>query len=274
MDRYDIIKLASDFVQNSEENYIKSETAISENVVRMKMFEAPIFAFGSADDEYFTLFKEPNAIGSHFMIPKEWLPQAKTVISFFLPFTDSVKSKNRKDKLWPSDDWLHGCLEGEFFIKKLCKLLEQKIIDEGINTLVPIYDERFWNRSGSNKSKSDEEVLFTSNWSERHAAFVCGLGTFGLSKGIITSKGMAGILGSLITELYLEPDKREYTDIYEYCIKCGACIRRCPANSITMENGKNHQSCCDFLDIIEEKTAPRYGCGKCQTGVPCESTIP
>lgn len=34
------------------------------------------------------------------------------------------------------------------------------------------------------------EKTFGSNWSERHAAYVCGLGTFGLSKGLITDKGM------------------------------------------------------------------------------------
>jgi epoxyqueuosine reductase QueG len=103
---------------------------------------------------------------------------------------------------------------------------------------------------------------------------VCGLGTFGLSKGLITRKGIAGRFGSIITELYLSPDKRGYENIYEYCSMCGRCVKNCPVNAITIENGKNHIICSDFLDKTREKYSPRYGCGKCQINVPCEFIIP
>jgi epoxyqueuosine reductase QueG len=105
-------------------------------------------------------------------------------------------------------------------------------------------------------------------------AFVCGLGTFGLSRGIITRRGMAGRLGSIVTKLELEPDEKTYKDIYEYCTMCGACARKCPVNAISLENGKDHKPCSDFLDMTEEKYKPRYGCGKCQVSVPCERKIP
>ena len=36
-----------------------------------------------------------------------------------------------------------------------------------------------------------------STWSERHVAYVSGLGTFGLSGGLITAKGQAVRLGSV-----------------------------------------------------------------------------
>lgn len=39
---------------------------------------------------------------------------------------------------------------------------------------------------------------------------VCGLGIFGLSKGLITSKGIAGRFGSIVTELQIIPNEREY----------------------------------------------------------------
>ena len=61
---------------------------------------------------------------------------------------------------------------------------------------------------------------------------------------------------------------------YEYCTKCGACIRRCPANAITMENGKEHIPCDKWNKMIGEKHAPRFGCGLCQVKVPCESKNP
>ena len=122
------------------------------------------------------------------------------------------------------------------------------------------------------------------NWSERHAAYICGLGTFGLCKGIITRKGMAGRLVSIVTTCPLPPTPRPYADIYEYCSRCGLCARRCPAQAIDpargMHQAKDHAPCNDFLEKIRAlpprgaSARMRYGCGKCQTGVPCEKGIP
>lgn len=279
MDKQDLIYMAAHFVEHSEANRVTEEIAISDAVVGLKMFEAPIFAFGAADDEYFTLLKEPSAIGKHYLPPREWLPLSKTVISFFLPFTAAVRKGNRRDMSWPSEQWLHGRIEGQAFIIKLCGYLQEKLVAAGYNSLVPALDERFWARTGFNNAtpyseNSEATAAFTSNWSERHAAFVCGLGTFGLSKGLITQKGVAGRFGSIITELYLPPDVREYTSINEYCSMCGKCGKNCPVHAISLEKGKNHQICSDFLDKTAEKCKPRYGCGKCQIRVPCEAGIP
>jgi epoxyqueuosine reductase len=270
MDKQDPIKSAELFVENSLDNYISKEKAISENVVGMRIYDAPIFAFGAADDKLFEDLKKPLAIGEHFMMPKEWLAAAKTVISFFLPFSEAVKKGNRRDMSWPSEEWLHGRIEGQAMMNKLCMHLKSELINAGYESLVPSMDERFW----SNTDKPAHEEKFTSNWSERHVAYVCGLGTFGLSKGLITKKGVAGRFGSIVTELYLPPDSRGYKDIYEYCSMCGKCIKNCPVNAISLENGKNHQLCLKFQDMTAEKYKPRYGCGKCQVGVPCESGIP
>jgi epoxyqueuosine reductase len=270
MDKQDLIKSAENFVENSQDNYISKEKAISENVVGMRIYDAPIFAFASAEDEYFKSLKQPSAIGEHFLLPKEWLTGAKTVISFFLPFSEVVKKGNKRDMSLPSEEWLHGRIEGQAMMNKLCMHLKSELINAGYRSLVPSMDERFW----SNTDKPGHEEKFTSNWSERHVAYVCGHGTFGLSKGLITKKGMAGRFGSIVTELYLPPDRRGYEDIYEYCSMCGKCVKNCPANAISLENGKNHQLCSEFLDMTAEKFKPRYGCGKCQVSVPCESGIP
>ncbi|WPC43392.1 4Fe-4S binding protein [Clostridium sp. JS66] len=274
MVKEDLIKMAADFVESLKDNIITEEIAISENVVGMKIFEAPIFAFGSAEDEYFSLLKNSEAIGEHFMLPKEWLPQAKTVISFFLPFSQAVKIGNRKNMSWPSEEWLHGRIEGQALINKLSIYLKSELMNEGYKVVVPSIDERFWFKGPLTKESSNPNLSFTSNWSERHAAFVCGLGTFGLSKGIITKAGAAGRLGSIISDISFKPDERKYKEVYEYCSMCGACIRNCPAKAISLENGKDHNICSKFLDITAQKFKPRYGCGKCQTGVPCESKIP
>lgn len=269
MDKQSIIKAAEEFIYGSEYNYISKGEAITEDLSGMQIFDKPIFAFGAAEDEGFCLLKSREAVGEHFMIPKQWLSSAETVISFFLPFTDIVIKSNRSDKIWPSSEWLHGRIEGQRLVGKLCGYLNTILIEGGYESVVPTLDSRFW--SAGSESLSNP---FTSNWSERHVAFVCGLGTFGLSRGIITEKGMAGRLGSVVTQLELEPSVKNYEGIYEYCTMCGACKKKCPVEAISLSEGKNHGKCSDFLDLTKEKYSPRYGCGKCQIAVPCERGIP
>jgi len=265
MEKELLIKMAQDYIKNSKDNYI-----VSDGLVEFRIFDAPIFAFGSADDEYFKLLKQPSVIGEHFLLPKEWLPSAKTVISFFLPFSDEVKSSNKKDMSLPSREWLYGRVEGHELVNKLSMYIKSELKKAGYEAIVPTLDERFW----SNSSRPSHELKFTCNWSERHVAFICGLGTFGISKGLITHKGTAGRFGSIITELYFPPDNRDYKDIYEYCSMCGKCAENCPVGSISIEKGKDNILCSQFLDRTAEIFKPRYGCGKCQVDVPCESKIP
>jgi len=257
---------AMELTLNSPNNRISPEVALTPECAGLQIFEPPIFAFGSPDDELFTKFKAPDVIGDHFLLPCEWLPGVRTVISFFLPYSEAIRSANAKNCLWPADEWLHGRIEGQMFVAELSGHICGMLTDAGYESLVPIFDTRLSNRNGDD--------IFTSNWSERHAAFACGLGTFGLSKGLITEKGMCGRFGSVLTAMDLPKDVRKYTDTYEYCSMCGLCIPQCPAGSISFAEGKNHALCSDFLGETAEKCKPRYGCGKCQVDVPCETTIP
>lgn len=279
MNKQEIMQKAAEFIDASEKNVIQKEFAISENIAGIRMYEKPLFSFGSAQDPLFNEFKKTEAIGAHFVSPAEWLSGAKTVISLFLPFTKEVKSSNRAHALHPSPEWLHARIEGQAFINDFLRYLQNVLIESGYRAVVPSLDQRFWAKVGmkemiDHKDPSPGQSVFTSNWSERHVAWLCGLGTFGLSKGLITKKGVAGRLGSIIADMQLEPDNRDYTGLYDYCTFCGACILKCPAHAISMEKGKEHPLCCDYLDQMEEMFSPRYGCGKCQTGVPCESGIP
>jgi epoxyqueuosine reductase QueG len=108
-----------------------------------------------------------------------------------------------------------------------------------------------------------------SNWSERHAAFTAGLGTFSRNRSLITRLGAAGRFGSVITDAELEPTPRPYLGVTEYCDDCGLCVDRCPCRAIAA-SGKDNQVCSAYLATTKVLYAPRYGCGKCQTGVPCE----
>ena len=266
MTKSQIINSAIKFTNESPGNYVSTETAISQEYVGMRIYDSPIFAFGAPDDKLYIKYKSPDVVGNHFMAPSEWLPSAKTVISFFLPYTERIKSANARDNSWPADEFLHGSYDGRVFLKSLTAYVNRLLLEAGYESLIPTDDPRYGMGSG--------DVRFTSNWSERHIAYACGLGTFGLSGGIITAKGMSGRLGSVVTTLDLPKDSRPYKGTYEYCTMCGICMSHCPAQAISFEGGKAHLPCSSFLDKTREKHKPMYGCGKCQVGVPCESGIP
>ena len=270
MNNIEIIALAEKFIYDSPGNYITKEAALDPHCEGLKIYEAPIFAFGEAEDEIYESYKSVDVIGSLFLSPTEWMPETKTVISFFLPYTDIIKTANARDNNWPANEWLHGRYEGQQLLSQLTEYLAKVISEAGYKTLIPSTDARFEMKMGD----SVENNSFAVSWSERHAAFACGLGTFGLSRGIITKKGMAGRLGSLLTDLDLPKDSRTYKDIYEYCNMCGLCIDKCPAQAISYKEVMKHRLCSDFCNKVRAKEAPRYGCGKCQVGVPCESGIP
>ncbi len=232
----------------------------------MRMYDAPLVGFAAADDAYFAAFKNPDIIGERFLTPDIWLPGARTVISYFLPFTEDVRKSNRQPGL-PSEEWASARIDGEAFNSAVRRFLIAYLEANGAQAMAPALDSHF------------HVVSRVSNWSERHAAFVAGLGTFSLSRSLITKKGTAGRIGSVITTIELPATERPYQSYYEYCPfltkgKCGACIRRCPPKAISPA-GKDNRLCGDYIDNeVLPLFTPRYGCAKCNTTVPCESRIP
>ena len=133
-------------------------------------------------------------------------------------------------------------------------------------------------------SRTSERYGFASTWSERHAAYASGLGTFGLCDGLITPAGKAMRVGSVVVRVEISPTTRPYTDHHAYCLFfakgiCGKCIERCPVGAIS-EAGHDKIKCRAHLrpttsDYVQANYGfDGYGCGLCQTGVPCESKIP
>lgn len=278
----EFIKKIVNFVEKSEDNFVSDEDAIYPNLAGMKIYEVPLVGFARADDELFiTEFKKKGIIHPEYMTPLEWLPGSKTVISLFLPFTKEIKNSNRNKIDEPyesgipqrcSAEWLHARIEGQIFLNKITDYIQSILENEGFETICP-----------TTSGKLHMITPYISTWSERHAAYTAGLGTFGLSKGLITQKGMAGRFGSVITNAEFEADIRPYSEPFEYCTMCGACMMKCPVSAIDQARGcalgKDQLICGPY--VSGSKLPPhgsnqrvRYGCGKCQSGVPCESGIP
>jgi len=258
-----MVEFILEFQEKNDANRLSDELAKKPEYAGRKIYEGVLCGIAAADDEIIKSLRSNNEANIDMTQPEEWLPGAESVISVFMPFSKWITEDNKGGD-WPSEAWLNGRIEGQITVNQMTLALAEKIKEEGYEAVIPLFDPRF----KANKSES------TSNWSERHVAFAAGLGTFGLSRGIITELGMAGRFGSLVTSLRIEPTPRPYADLLEYCVKCGACIRNCPVKAISVEKLKDNKLCDIFLDETRLKEDPYYGCGKCQSGVPCAYGIP
>jgi epoxyqueuosine reductase QueG len=243
----------------------------------------PIIGFSNGADSLYKFYKED--IGDFYILPNEFMkdaygkeydPSSLTVVSWILPQTKLTKIDHRKETHFPSERWARSRIFGEQVNVKLRKYLVNKLKEHGYDAVAPMISP-LW------KSASSKKYGFASTWSERHAAYAAGLGTFGLSDGLITPRGKAMRTGSVIVDSYIKPTPRKYENHYDYCLflsegTCGQCIERCPIGAIT-ENGHNKIICRNYVNMTRQ-FVPRfyefegYGCGFCQTGVPCESGIP
>ena len=268
------LKRLTDFITESPNNAIKESYALEKSLVGIPFFDAPLVGTAAADDPIFLEFQNnPAIIGPAFMVPEQWLPGAKSVISFFLPFTEDFRNSNTDFLTDPSHAWCHGRKEGQAFLIEACEDIAKWLRDAGYEAVIPAVEPKC-------KSDCDPEriglgqPMCVNSWSERHVAFAAGLGTFGLAKHIITKKGVCGRLGSIITTAPLEVTPRPYTEPYEYCTFCGACARRCPAKAISVEKGVDMLACNARMAEIRAKNTPKHGCGLCQLKLPCSTKIP
>jgi epoxyqueuosine reductase QueG len=238
-------------------------------------FDEPLIGFSSAEDTLFYDYK--RIIGPFHLLPSELLSNATSVVSWILPVSQAVRQSNRSQTDLPSREWVLTRFHGEALNGELRRHIVVWLEGMGHTAAAPQYSP-LW------QEFSDTPVGIASTWSERHAAYAAGLGTFSLSDGFITSRGIAHRCGSVITTLSLVPSGRSYKNHQSNCLhyhngSCGACIARCPVSAITRK-GHDKSRCRELVygsapaKLSELYGVPQTGCGLCQTNVPCESLIP
>ncbi len=240
-----------------------------EKYIGLRFFGEPVFSVGSADDPGFPVLRNENVVGPYHLMPKDLVPEARSVISIFLPYSDRVLESNRADPLQPSMEWMFTRVDGQNHLLATGLAVAEALREEGWNAVVPQTDDRYVLKMRPSASQNGAPTL-TSNWSERHVAYVSGLGTFGLSTCLITRAGSAGRLISVVTDWPCEPDVKDYRGYLDYCSKCGACLKRCPAAAIRGDCSKDIAKCSEYVRKVSAPHSPRYGCGKCQSAIPCE----
>ena len=249
-------------------------------------FGEPLLGFAAGDDPIWQTYKT-HVSEQHWTPPEAWalaFPHSPaeagelTVLSWVLPQTEATKRDNRAQTAWPAERWARNRIMGENIVHNgLRDFLLDSLKQEKVEAFAPVRLQQ-WAQLPS------ERYTYTSTWSERHAAHAAGLGTFGLSDGLITPVGKAMRTGSLILRLHLPPTPRPYSSHQEYCLffnsgLCGKCAKKCPAGSVS-KKGRNKQLCASYLwpgthNFVKEHYGfEGYGCGLCQVGVPCESGIP
>ena len=268
-------------VDNDQNNYAKNNLNNNSELFKhesfgkydgMRFFEHPVFSIARADNPLFMDIKRPEVVGEHHLLPQDWLPGAKSVISVFLPYSRSTVEANKIDDAVPAMEWLYTRVDGQRFLLALGALVRDALIADGCKAITPYTEDSFIMQVSKNPAPGTEHVPpYSTNWSERHVGAAAGLGTFGLSTNFISKAGCAGRLVSIITDWDIEPDERDYDDWLGYCNRCGACIRRCQAKAHFKDRpGKDHAKCSEFMGEACKPFQPRYGCGKCQSGIPCE----
>lgn len=250
------------------------------------MWDAPFFGVSKGDDPYYSFLKEH--IGSfhwspieafHLKYKGEGNASQLRVISICFPQTMEAKESQSKETVCPSREWMVTRGEWEPVVREFSEKLIHRLEEKGIRgvaiDLLP----------GLTVHK-DGNFGLSANWSQRHAAYLSGLGTFGLSEGLITEKGKAVRFTTIIIEAPLEATARPYEDYHAWCLyfqdgSCGVCMTRCPIQAIT-EKGHDKNACEGYEEVFVSKYWPKdidrtnykIGCGLCQTGIPCQNERP
>jgi epoxyqueuosine reductase len=239
-----------------------------------RYFEEPLLGVAAAADPIFDDLK--GIIGTFHRTPREILAGAASVVCWVLPISRATRESNRREREIPSLAWARTRRFGEELNNALRRHLVAWLGERGGAAVAPLLAPD-WQRF------NDTPVGIASSWSERHAAYAAGLGTFSLNDGLITERGIAHRLGSVVTDLPLTPTSGERPGVRDHCLfyggTCTSCIARCPVGAISPA-GHDKALCAAYVEgaaaaaLAGPLGASVPSCGLCQTRVPCEHRIP
>ena len=236
-------------------------------------FRQPLLGWVRADDPLFHEFR--RCVNERHCLPTDLLSDAATVLAIFLPFGQELVRGNSPGRE-PSPGWCLAYTEANAFLDRLVGTLGKAIRRLG-------HESAQFSAVHHLSHCHDPNVapdMLSSTWSQRHIAYACGLGAFGLNNLLITEKGCAGRFSSLVTNMPLPSRPRSTA---ERCLAkagkdCDACVSRCPANAFGPK-GFDRARC--WRHLIENNHVSRnHGytvvnvCGKCSVGIPCDMTSP
>lgn len=227
------------------------------------LWETPLIAVANAEDPLFNDIKK--WVQPTHQLPRDLLPGALSIITYFIPFHPTIPKSNRNGRL-ASLQWGQAYILTNQLIAKINDYLAHMLKEGGYQAAYASATHNF-----------DENTLM-SNWSHRHVAYIAGLGNFGLNNMLITEKGCCGRIGTLVTTAPLVPTPRsgKPTCLYRHNGSCSLCVDSC-VNGSLMEDGYNRHTCYDIL-LENADALAAIGladvCGKCTVTLPCSLVNP
>ena len=219
------------------------------------LWQEPVIKYGDVNNPLFDKLKE--LVDPNHYHPLDYLPGGTLVLSYFLSFKKEVAESNVDGKLI-SEPWAlayeHSNKMSAYINEELCKYIKSI----GYDACPP--------RDAGMISDGNPR----SRWSQRHVAYVCGHGTFGLNNMLISDKGCVGRYYSVVTSLPIEADPvvTEERCLYKKSGSCKLCVKRCVADALTVGEFRRLK-CLDQCNINEETYPAAGACGKCVVGLPC-----
>lgn len=233
------------------------ENSIAQSPGSPLLYREPLIGYALAEDPIFDQL--PKVTHSGHLLPKDLLPQGKSVLAFFVPFTKEVILENQRGKE-ATRHWAETYVNTNTLIEQICLKLKSALATKGVKLawLPPTY-------------QFNKEILM-AQWSHKHVAFACGLGSFGLNHLLITPKGCGGRFGSAVVDVELEPSIRLSQPIqcFNHTKGCSYCLKICPVNALGENNFDRHKCFGQCVRADEKFTdlPSAEVCGKCSTG-PC-----
>lgn len=224
---------------------------------RPDLFREPLFAVSSAQDPRYQKLK--TIIGDWHSDPTDLLSEARSVISFFVPFTQavvkSVQTQEPVSRIWG---------EAYVVVNSLFDQIGQRVVEY-------LEQQGYAGRVIAATHTFDPDTL-QSMWSHRSAAAIAGLGSFGVNRMLFTEKGSAGRYCTILTTAPLEASTAPAP---EYCLyhidgSCLICLEVCPVDALSVD-GLDKFACNAHLlknaDLLKDIGFCDV-CGKCVAYCP------
>ena len=284
------------FIENSIKEYVRTSplnhlTAFN----NVPIVDEPVVGFANGDDPIFQDLKKiigefhltPREITEKYIAAKHWQFGATnhidnvSVISWALPITHETCLDERTSPFGGSPRYNHTRWIGIRLYENVEKYVASLLEVLRCNAIAPTQSKLF-------EIKEMPGGYMAANWSERHIAYAAGLGTFGLNGLMITSRGCAVYLGSVVCDRALTPTPRAASHVancpFYRDASCGLCIDKCIASAISSE-GRSNITCLKNLrdeqankvrsmGLDKDLFGPAPACGRCSTGLPCENRTP
>ena len=230
-------------------------------------WQAPLMVTATVDDRFEPL---PQIAADNHFHPHDLLPTAKSVVVFFIPFKKELVNENKAGER-PCRNWGVAYVQTNDLIDRLGQALSDMLAQQGFKSGLTPATHNF------------DEARLMARWSHKHLGYLAGMGRFGVHNMLITPRGCAGRLGSLVMEADFGDHPLIDTD--EACLlkageQCGKCMQACPVEALSEKHFdrrgcwnrlKENRAVLEYFSDLPESTDV---CGKCAAMIPCSFINP